>query len=645
MAISFAAKLGNDRVACGMPLAGLGANERDASLRDLRFFVHDVQLIDDRGKRVPVALPDDGLWQYQNVTLIDLEDATGDCQNGSPETNALVLGKVPEGKYTGVFFRIGVPAPLSHGDPASYRPPLYGSAMHWGWTLGYKFFRLELDLQASETESASSYEVHVGADTCSTHNGQINCARENIAAVELAAFDNERDKIVLDLAALLSGSQLAERPDDENVPGCASKIADRDCDPVFEAFGLDAKNGKPEGTQSIFSAQAREPGDLTRDAPDDSIVVEGDDAGASDDADAAAATYKLELPPGFPEPFLPDTNPLTAEKIELGRHLFYDKRLSANQTQACASCHRQELAFTDGRAVGLGSTGESHTRGAMSLANLVYATSFTWSNPLVADLEIQSQVPLFGDHPVELGLAGKEEELAERLRSDPTYQELFGAAFPGVDDPYNKLFIARAIASFERTLLSGNSAYDRYKQGDESALSASAERGEALFFDATLGERSFECFHCHGAPTFADQLTHANQPSGEVPYHNTGLYNLDVYGSYPKENPGIFEFTGRDPDRGRFKAPTLRNIAVTAPYMHDGSIATLEDVVAHYARGGRNVESGPNMGDGKLNRNKSSFIHGFSGASAQDRADLIELLKSLTDEEFLTNPKFGNPWP
>jgi cytochrome c peroxidase len=139
-------------------------------------------------------------------------------------------------------------------------------------------------------------------------------------------------------------------------------------------------------------------------------------------------------------------------------------------------------------------------------------------------------------------------------------------------------------------------------------------------------------------------VTHANQPSGEVPFHNNGLYNLDVYGSYPKESPGLFEFTNKDGDRGRFKAPTLRNIAVTAPYMHDGSIASLEEVVEHYARGGRNIETGPNMGDGKLNRQKSQFIHGFPGASQQDRSDLIEFLKSLTDEEFLTNPNFSDPW-
>jgi cytochrome c peroxidase len=232
-----------------------------------------------------------------------------------------------------------------------------------------------------------------------------------------------------------------------------------------------------------------------------------------------------------------------------------------------------------------------------------------------------------------------------RLRAEPKYQELFEAAFPGASDPFNIDNVLRALASFERTLLSGNSFYDQYRRGDESAISDSAKRGEELFFNPSAGNDVFECFHCHGPPTFSDQLNHARMPEGgEQQFHNTGLYGLvPLYDSYPEGNQGVFDFSKDNADRGRFRAPTLRNIAVTAPYMHDGSIATLEEVVAHYARGGRLIESGPLQGDGKLNRGKSAFIHGFP-ASEQERADLIEFLKSLTDDEFLTNPAFSDPW-
>jgi cytochrome c peroxidase len=429
-----------------------------------------------------------------------------------------------------------------------------------------------------------------------------------------------------------------------SVPGCASGASDPDCAPVFSAFGLALASGDVSGrAQTAFVVRERASDDPGRSSPDDA----GAPAGGSDQDAGAQGGYVLELPKGvgFTQPSIPADNPLTAEKIELGRHLFYDTRLSGNQTQSCASCHKQELAFTDGMQVGLGSTGQSHTRSSMSLANVAYATTLTWAHPMMKELERQARVPMFGTEPVELGLADNGDELLSRLRGVDKYQALFKSAFAADADPFSVNNVLKAIASFERTLISGNSPYDRYlRDRDPTAISESAKRGEALFFDPDPGGSAFECFHCHGGPTFSDQLTHANQPSGEEPFHNTGLYNLDIYGSYPASNQGVFEFTNDDHDRGRFKAPTLRNIAVTAPYMHDGSIATLEDVLAHYARGGRNVESGPNMGDGKLNRNKSPFIHGFSGASAQDRADLIEFLKTLTDQEFLTNPAFSNPW-
>jgi cytochrome c peroxidase len=354
---------------------------------------------------------------------------------------------------------------------------------------------------------------------------------------------------------------------------------------------------------------------------------------------AGQGEFVWSLPPGFPEPLVPDDNAMTRAKIELGRHLFYDQRLSQNETESCATCHRQALAFTDGRATALGSTGQSHARGSMSLANVAYATTLTWSHPFLTELERQAAVPLFGDDPVELGWAS-EAALEARLGSIPEYDALFAAAFPQALAPISVANAARALASFERTLISGRSPYDRWAyDADESAISDAARRGFELFYSEKL-----ECFHCHLGFTLSDQVSYSGRAFPQTLFHNTGLYNLDGEGGFPAASPGVYELT-RDPaDMGKFKAPTLRNIAVTAPYMHDGSIATLSEVLDHYAAGGRTIASGPNAGVGSDSPLRSELIRGFE-LSLEERADVIAFLESLTDEAFLTNPAYANPWP
>ncbi len=354
---------------------------------------------------------------------------------------------------------------------------------------------------------------------------------------------------------------------------------------------------------------------------------------------AELGPYDWNLPPGFPLPNVPRDNPMTREKVELGRYLFYDKRLSLNQTQSCATCHKQELAFTDGRARGLGSTGELHPRGPMSLVNVAYSPALTWANPNLRTLESQALLPMFGEDPVELGVTGKEDLLAQRLKSVALYQKLFAAAFPGESDPFTTGNITKAIASFERTILSGNSPYDRYRVGDDpDAITKSAKRGETLFFSERL-----ECFHCHGGFNFTGTVDYLGKGFAEVEFHNTGLYNLKGKFSYPQPNLGLYLFTNDTEDVGKFKAPTLRNIAVTAPYMHDGSVKSLEEVIEHYKSGGRTIESGPNAGVGAHNPNKSEFVKRFDLAE-QEKRDLLAFLRSLTDEEVLSDPKLSNPW-
>ena len=351
-------------------------------------------------------------------------------------------------------------------------------------------------------------------------------------------------------------------------------------------------------------------------------------------------TFEWNLPLDFPVPKVPENNPMSVEKVALGRRLFYDKRLSGNETFSCASCHEQARAFSDGLPRAIGATGEVHPRNSMSLTNVAYASTLAWANPLLRRLEDQIPIPMFGENPVELGLAGLDEELIARLSADRRYRELFAAAFPTEKTPINRTNIIFGIASFVRTLLSGNAPFDRYEAGlDDNAISPSAVNGARLFFS----ER-FECFHCHDFFNFSSSLDYVGNTFESVTFFNNGLYNINGTGNYPPNNHGLLEFTGRRTDMGHFKAPTLRNIAVTAPYMHDGSIATLEEVLDHYAAGGRTISEGPYAGVGSENPFKSMFMLGFN-MTEQERADMVNFLESLTDEEFLTNPDLSDPFP
>ena len=355
--------------------------------------------------------------------------------------------------------------------------------------------------------------------------------------------------------------------------------------------------------------------------------------------DTARDGFAWVLPAGFPTPAVPQNNPLTEAKVELGRFLFYDRRLSGNGTQSCASCHHQDKAFTDGRPLAIGSTGEVHPRNAQSLANAVYHSTLTWVNPSLLSLEAQMQVPLFSEGPVEMGVNESNiDEVLGRIQTDNRYQTMFAAAFAGQVQPITWGNITQAISSFQRTLISGNSRFDRYQRG-EIPLNAQELRGLELF-----NSEKAECFHCHAGFNFNDQVRHASTQVLDTPFHNTGLYNIAGSGNFPPLNQGLFEFTANPADRGKFRAQSLRNVEVTAPYMHDGSMATLEDVLDFYAAGGRNITSGPYAGDGRAHPNKSDLIASID-LSQQDKADLVAFLKTLTDHEFLTNPNFSNPFP
>ena len=337
-------------------------------------------------------------------------------------------------------------------------------------------------------------------------------------------------------------------------------------------------------------------------------------------------------------PRIPPGNPLTADKVRLGRYLFYDKRMSVNGTSSCATCHRQELAFTDGRARAVGATGQTHPRSSMSLVNVAYSGAFNWSNPNVRSLEEQALTPMFGTDPVELGVV--RQSLLRLIRADPVYRVLFPRAFPGEANPYRIANVTKALASFERTILSGGAPYDRFHFGDADAIPESAKRGEILFF---LDYGGPACLRCHGGFNFSDAVEYGGKPPVATEFHNTGLYNVAGQFSYPMPNIGLYEHTKKPADVGKFKAPTLRNVALSAPYMHDGSIATLGEVIDHYAAGGRTIGPGPWAGVGRENPAKDPLVHGFP-MTPQNRADLIAFLESLTDERVTHDPRFGDPW-
>jgi len=352
----------------------------------------------------------------------------------------------------------------------------------------------------------------------------------------------------------------------------------------------------------------------------------------------AVEGYPWTLPAGFPAPAVPADNPMSAARVELGRYLFYDTRLSGNGRQSCGTCHQQSKAFTDGKAQSVGSTGEIHPRGSMSLVNIAYAAVLTWANPTTRRLEEQALVPMYGEHPIELGLTPADRWL-DPIRRDARYQQLFASAFPGEHDLVTRDNAVKAIATFERAIVSARSPYDRYHfDRDDTAIPEAAKRGEVLFHS-----RPLSCFTCHGGVHFSDAMG-TGRDGDRVELHNTGLYNLAGALSYPSTNTGLFEVTHDPRDVGKFKAPTLRNIAVTAPYMHDGSVATLEDAIDHYAAGGRTIRDGANRGVGKDNPLKSDTVRGFS-LTPEQRADLVAFLQSLTDEPLLQDPRFADPWP
>jgi cytochrome c peroxidase len=349
--------------------------------------------------------------------------------------------------------------------------------------------------------------------------------------------------------------------------------------------------------------------------------------------EAPLPDYHWSLIEGFPKPQVPENNPMSQAKVILGRAIFYDNNLSFNKQQSCSSCHHQKFAFAEDIQRSVGTTGEGNRRNAPALVNIAYNKTLTWAHDGLTELEQQILLPMFGEQPIELGITGHDKEVLSRFNSDE-YLPLFQAAFP--DETISFDLMVKALASFVRSLISLNAPFDQYAYlGDDNALSESALRGMKLFFSEKL-----ECHHCHGGFNFTQSTSHEQQLLDRRPFHNTGLYNVD--NQYPVDDIGLAEISTLARDNGRFRAPTLRNIEVTAPYMHDGSIQTLSAVIDFYAAGGRHITAGKLKGDGRSNPLKSPFIKGFE-LSVTEKSDLLDFLLTLTDKTFLTNKSHAKP--
>lgn len=329
----------------------------------------------------------------------------------------------------------------------------------------------------------------------------------------------------------------------------------------------------------------------------------------------APETYELEIPDYMGPPIIPADNPLTKDGVALGRMLFYDPIISSDSSMSCASCHAPELAFTDGAAFSVGVEGRLTARSSMPLVNLAYnPNGFFWDGRSPS-MEEQALHPIMD----EVELNEDWDNVVRKFRRHPEYPRLFRRAF-GIErkSEITKELAVKAIAQFERILISSNSRFDRVVNRNEGWFTDSEQRGKDLFYVELNALDHPGCSHCHGGVNFTD-----------FSFRNNGIDSVATLNDFPDK--GLGAFTGRVYDNGRFKVPSLRNVELTAPYMHDGRFETLEEVLDHYKTGGHGME------------NEDPNIIPFTLSESQ-KQDMIAFLRTLTDTTFIRNPEFTNPF-
>lgn len=319
---------------------------------------------------------------------------------------------------------------------------------------------------------------------------------------------------------------------------------------------------------------------------------------------------------------------MDSAKIQLGRYLFYDTHLSANNTKSCATCHAPELAFSDGYRRSTGIYGDNTQHNAPSLLNLNTYTAMNWATPHLQTIAQQVVRPLLDTIPLEMGAHGNEQRIYATLAADSLYANMFAKAYPNVAQAIHFDHIVESISLFVNTLQSRNSLIDRHNMSPKYLLPPEVAAGKALF------EGKAGCATCHSGKDF-------NTPVQGSHYANLGLYNCD--NGYPKEDYGIAEYTQKAEDNGKYRIPSLRNVAITAPYFHDGSATTLSEVLQIYENGGRKVENGACIGDGRNNPNRDKRLP-IVKFSAAEKQQLLAFLYALTDTSYLHNKNFMNPF-
>jgi cytochrome c peroxidase len=550
---------------------------------------------------------------------------------GAGRTN-LHVNALPSGDFDLVRFQVGLRPDLNHADPAKFPPdhPLNPNlnGLHWGWAGGYVFLAIEgrwsgggLKSEIRNRKSEiSGYSFHLGNDPMlMTVERPLRVTGEEDQAVELE----------LNVDRLLAGIVLSEE---------SSSTHSREGDELAAKLKTNA--------EAAFTFREVERlalrGAAGRAAASTTSPLASHSQRSVPLVSPKATPYRFTFGAQFPVPDLPKDNPLTVQGVELGRVLFNDPLLSINGKQSCASCHQAEAAFVDvGKALSLGAEGQAGTRNAMPLFNLAWKHSFFWDgrartlreqvlmpieNPVemheslanvVAKLTATAarDIGSAGFSPLRRPLTGDRVALKRPEGRAPSYPALFAAAFGTPEISEDR--IARALEQFLLTLTSHDSKFDRALLGREQ-FTDEEKRGFELFvteYEPRRGQFGADCFHCHGGPFFS----------------NHGFANNGLDAKF--NDLGLAETTKREFDQGRFAVPSLRNVALTAPYMHDGRFATLEEVVEHYSSGVKPSRS--------LDPNLAKHPTGGIQLSAADKRALVAFLKTLTDEKFA--PKERKP--
>jgi cytochrome c peroxidase len=481
--------------------------------------------------------------------------------------------------FRSIRFHVGLGTNLNHADPAKFAPgyPLNPNlnGLHWNWQGGFTFLALEGLYRSGAENDMQGYAYHFARDQ--------NRTRINLPA----QLDLAHDTLVLldfDLGALLN----APRP--LSIARDGQSTHSRDGDPVTVALAANLP-----GAFRVRHVESAEPiGGLA--AAIKPLCLPDH-----------FTPYRFQMSAVFPIPDLPRDNPLTEERVALGQKLFHDAALSRDGKIACASCHQADAGFSDPRRFSVGVRDQPGARHAMPLLNLAWKSSFFWDGR-APSLRAQALMPIQDHTEMDESLTN----VVAKLAATTAYPALFQAAFGSPEITPEK--IGLAIEQFVLSLTSCDSRFDRAFRG-EARLTADERRGFELFmteYDPRTRQYGADCFHCHGGALFTD-----NQ------FHNNGV-------GVDEADPGRFRITRRDADRGKFATPSLRNVELRGPYMHDGRFQTLEEVVEHYATG---VKRNPT-----LDPNLAKHPDGGVPLSPADKRALVAFLRTLTDERFAPKP-------